>query len=227
MDLITLALAKKYTDEKAGYSEQNVFTFDGNTEGKLVVNNMVRVSTKKIDATTAVSVTGMAGGVEQTIVKENMTIDDGVLSFQGLCFVLCSNGEDEEYPVGVYVLATEEMYVSRVEFAETIHPIDPKFIPGAVLPVVELSTEPTEEGAPLTEKESAAIQAAYDTGMPCVVKMNLQLGDGDVAKISMLLVHMKSTFTSEAIDAYAADVSGRRFNIIKSEGVWTFSAVNL
>lgn len=168
MDLITLALAKKYTDEKAGYSEQNVFTFDGNTDGKLVVNNMVRVSTKKIDATTAVSVTGMAGGVEQTIEKENMTIEDGVLSFQGLCFVLCSNGEDEEYPVGVYVLATEEMYVSRVEFAETIHTIDPKFIPGAVLPVVELSTYPMPDGAPLTAEENAKLDALE--GMPCILK---------------------------------------------------------
>lgn len=174
MDLITLAMAKKYTDEKAGYSEQNVFTFDGNTDGKLVVNNMVRVSTKKIDATTAVSVTGMAGGVEKTIVKENMTIEDGVLSFQGLCFVLCSNGEDEEYPVGVYVLATEEMYVSRVEFAETIHTIDPKFIPGVVLPVVEIATEiPTNgELAMLTAEETAAIQAVIDLEMPAVIRFS-------------------------------------------------------
>ena len=37
------------------------------------------------------------------------------------------------------------------------------------LPVVELTTEPTVEGAALTEEESAVVKAAYATGLPAVV----------------------------------------------------------
>ena len=41
---------------------------------------------------------------------------------------------------------------------------------GGGLPMVVLSTTPTEEGALLTEEECAAIQAAFDTGLPCIIK---------------------------------------------------------
>lgn len=54
-------------------------------------------------------------------------------------------------------------------------PIDPKYIHGAVLPVVELSTVPTAEGTPLTEAEAAAIDAL--NGKPCIVVFNGVLGN--------------------------------------------------
>lgn len=55
---------------------------------------------------------------------------------------------------------------------ETIHPIDPKFIPGAVLPVVEITTELPEDGTEtaLTEVESAKLEEANAMKMPCVIR---------------------------------------------------------
>lgn len=58
---------------------------------------------------------------------------------------------------------------------ELIHPIDPKYIPGAVLPVVEMTTVPTAGGTPLTEAEAAAIDAL--NGKPCIVVFNGVFGN--------------------------------------------------
>lgn len=42
---------------------------------------------------------------------------------------------------------------------------------GVCLPVVELSTKPTEEGAKLTAEESAKMDAVFALRLPCVVKV--------------------------------------------------------
>ena len=48
--------------------------------------------------------------------------------------------------------------------------IDPKYLPGVCLPVVELSTEIASGENVLTEAESAAINASFDYGLPLVIK---------------------------------------------------------
>lgn len=57
---------------------------------------------------------------------------------------------------------------------ETIHPIDPKFLPGVCLPVVELTTMPADHDAleanPLTADENAMMNEVTKTGMPFVLK---------------------------------------------------------
>lgn len=77
---------------------------------------------------------------------------------------------------GVYLAVTDDLYfVSSVHFEiKTIHPIDPKFIPGAVLPVVELSTTVTS-GATFTDAENAALTNAFESGLPVVFKGNFEL----------------------------------------------------
>lgn len=60
---------------------------------------------------------------------------------------------------------------------ETIHPIDPKFLPGVCLPVVELSAETMTalySGSIVmaTEKETAAFMAAKEKVSPLVVRGN-------------------------------------------------------
>lgn len=47
--------------------------------------------------------------------------------------------------------------------------IDPKYIPGAVLPVVKLITEPSEGGAQLNGQESAMIDELSKKNMPIIV----------------------------------------------------------
>ena len=52
---------------------------------------------------------------------------------------------------------------------ETIHPIDPKYLPGVCLPVVELSTVPTADGAALTAEETAQLSSALATSKYALV----------------------------------------------------------
>lgn len=60
--------------------------------------------------------------------------------------------------------------------AETIHPIDPKFLPGVCLPVVEITSAeyPTEGGiVALSAEENAALLKAAELGLPICVKTSL------------------------------------------------------
>ena len=52
---------------------------------------------------------------------------------------------------------------------ETIVPIDPKYLPGVCLPVVELSTALANETA-LTDAESALLSTAFEGGAPVVIR---------------------------------------------------------
>ena len=74
--------------------------------------------------------------------------------------------------------------IISVDFGETITPIDPKYLPGVCLPVVELTTQPTAEGAPLTEAEVNAFRSVGD--FPCVVKFTIRefLEPGSIATLA-------------------------------------------
>lgn len=81
----------------------------------------------------------------------------------------------------------------------TVHMIDPKYLPGAVLPVVELKTTATAEGVALKEEDVAKLKA-IGFALPCVVKCTLassgfpmsfvaqgffvDYGDGDILYIA-------------------------------------------
>lgn len=182
MDLITLAMAKKYTDEKAGYVEKPVFTYDGN--GEVVdINGLTfhRITDKFHDLNTLVKMEGFAYGSKMEFTADDITItgetdtsvavQEGTVKYAGndMVFILALKVlEGLEGVValntGVYVFSTDDAYVSYLEFAETIHPIDPKFIPGAVLPVVEVKSF----YATPTEEENKALTAFI--GLPIIVK---------------------------------------------------------
>ena len=59
---------------------------------------------------------------------------------------------------------------------EIIHPIDPKYLPGVCLPVVELSTTFTH-GGDLTGEEDELLKAAYEGDIPIVIRCDIDLGD--------------------------------------------------
>ena len=71
--------------------------------------------------------------------------------------------------------------VAVYELVETIHPIDPKYLPGVCLPVVEITSAPYSFGAgntvPLTVEESAQFNAAVTASDFVLIKIRL---DGDV-----------------------------------------------
>ena len=152
----------------AGRAENGKITFDGDTTGKEVVSvtegSFVAITDKPMDLTSVSRIVlTNEGGKTMEVTKAQISATSEKLS--------ASIGEaspvllfSADY---VYAFCDQGMYVSLVE-TETIHPIDPKYLPGVCLPLLELSTEPTTEGAELTEEEVAAINAL--NGAPCILQ---------------------------------------------------------
>lgn len=169
-----------------GRTEKTVLTYDGNDYGKdfVLMNSgfFVRIA-DVIDPTTIKEVTGVSDGTEMTISADTLNVEKsihdngsviyGVYYDEILFIVILSESIGEGMSAGTYVLSmpNKQMYVSRIE-CETIHPIDPKFIPGAVLPVVELETVLKEDGTgvALSESDCSVMNEVSATGMPFVLK---------------------------------------------------------
>lgn len=136
MDMITLALAKKYTDSQrlAHITPGTKLTFDGNREGLEVFEDdesYVYISTNTYDLNCVESFVLHIGNVSGTVAKGDFYVE-GVADAQELFLtdegitvpmVLSIQG------MGTVILATDASYVSEITFAETIHTIDPKYIP--------------------------------------------------------------------------------------------------
>lgn len=166
-----------------------VFTFDGNPEGKPKNGLYVKISDKRPDWSTFVKVKGiMYGQSVELTVSDLKVIHSGVgtyFTYQDIPIVMIvylekSGSITSDVPLGLYVLCDPDTnsYVSYVEFAETIHPIEPKYLPGVCLPVVELTTmipvlESSDSGseASLSDVENNALNNAV--GLPCVIKCSV------------------------------------------------------
>lgn len=76
--------------------------------------------------------------------------------------------------IDLYVKGTETTHTVDVyEVTETITPIDPKYLPGVCLPVVEISqetlaTDISSGAAEIKPNECDQLEAAYAAGLPCV-----------------------------------------------------------
>lgn len=176
MDLITLVMAKAYTDKKAGYVEVS----------EAVIFENLAVSGGEADTTvTAQMIPGKTyivtvGGVKYERVCYTEAFDGiaCVGNARLYDFVNEDNGDDffvgqaRETIVQCYTRNMGDTTITLAEKTETIHPIDQKFLPGVCLPVVEINTEPSEAGTPCTDAENAALTAAAETGLPVVLKMS-------------------------------------------------------
>lgn len=205
-DITTLTFDGDSTDKEVVYIGDNSIPF-------------VKISNGPIDTSCNLTVTyqyfSIVAGVSQDTVivtheKHDLIISQDIEQIEAILVPSPFVGADEPLPVifsvtadvesfgltrGTYVLnvdmAIQRVYVSEIKL-EIIHPIDPKFIPGVVLPVVEITTAPNEEPLNpvfLTSKENAALNEAAATGLPCVaiiksmgcsvVCMLNDFGDGD------------------------------------------------
>lgn len=161
-----------------------VFTFDGDTTGKETYSNMVKVSDEILDLSQITKIAVYA--VEADVSEEMSTADLKLLEGDGCAFLMTPDGgvtfvasysvKKDDFTPGIYVIATENAYVSRIEFSETIHPIDPKYLPGVCLPVVELSTT-FKAGSQYTDEEGKILTAAFEKNTPVVIKCNADAGD--------------------------------------------------
>lgn len=121
-----------------------VFTFDGNPEGKPKEGLYVKISDKRPDWSTLIKVKGvMYGQSAELTVSDLKVIDSGVgtyFTYQDIPIVMIVYLENDggiisDLPLGLHVLCDPDTnsYVSYVEFAETIVPIDPKYLPNKVV----------------------------------------------------------------------------------------------
>lgn len=75
------------------------------------------------------------------------------------CLIIIDFEQNHSLIITPIPLSGEVEVIAFIAY-ETIHPIDDKFLPGVCLPLVELTTEPTAEGAVLTAEESARVDDA-------------------------------------------------------------------
>lgn len=194
MDIISMILSRNGINRlKAsggvGYSDGGgSLKFNDDFDSTVYLEAFRRVTDKTYKVDAIKSITLRDTEEESTIAPQGF-IDlkgDGSIYVESseAIFIVYKQAEMEGgtvLPVGTYFTHIESAEVLSIEFTETIHPIDPKYIPqipaeklpGAVLPVVELSTIPTVEGAQLTEMEVAAIKATE--GMPFIGKFQLDI----------------------------------------------------
>jgi hypothetical protein len=202
MDMITLAMAKAYADKKGGYTEPNVFTFDGNPDGRPVYSKYyVKISDKTPDSSTFVRARGFIGGQPLEVTAEDCMatkIDERECIYYGDNLIILVSHAENEVEEGTYVLCAldADSYVSYVEFAETIHPIDPKFLPGVCLPVVELETVLTD-GTTFTDAESAALTKASEGMLPIVIVANFA-----GFNISLPVAYLGNSIERQYVGAY-------------------------
>ena len=187
MDFITLAMAEKYTEaQRLGYSAYEIASrvgYSGVGSGQEVIpgevlgasGSYVYVSSEVFTGGVVLSAKGEKSGGD-TFEISNLRIevsDDGIWmlfgDLMGDRLLALSFGNATAQVIGVsagtYVWKEE---ISGADywlgdlfgyFTETIHTIDPKFIPGAVLPVLDLTSMHSEEPVQLNATEAATMDA--------------------------------------------------------------------
>lgn len=176
MDMITFAMAKKYTDQKAGYADKTVVT--GETSVSLYYDEdtggYVGEFQSEVDLATVLELRNerpMFNVYWNGKMRECNSVETGGLFVTGnlSMFGGADTGEpftlicDEGNHWAVIKWQSRDNYditiVSVSIEHEIIYPIDPKFIPGVCLPVVELSTPISAalEKMEMTAEETAAV----------------------------------------------------------------------
>ena len=237
MDLVTLAMAKSYTDsQRLAYTEgeTKVIAPKGSLHSSLAIvdpNTNTPIDLALVEGETyTVNILGS----EYTIVA---------VSMEGMVILLHATSFDAEgIPLdgfavmpedGIYRLQpfeeslNAELQANMVDNVvqdfsitqgkETIHPIDPKFLPGVCLPVVELETQVSFD-APvnLTENDIAKF-AALDGKSPIVLGFVFE----GMAYTTMSV--MKAEVEGNIMFWGTANAFGYTLTIANTSGTWTLT----
>ena len=243
MDLLTLSMAKKYTDsQRLGHTETKAITWDGNTEGKHGINMGQFTLTKASDVPINVTAENLKRMVFTVTDKKDTRVENIDLSKLDVFIspdgnnITIIQSEGVEAPLamifpetveqmgekGVYLLDIDlsgafgdgaHQYVSLLE-TETIHQIDQKFIPGVILPVVELTTHFPTDGstASLTAEESEQLTAAAKNALPIVAKFAI-----DGAKAAALFAFVLEEV--EGVAQFAYKIGLDTYQIVYADGM--------
>lgn len=137
---LILGEAKRYTDsQRLAYSSKPVYTFNGDTTGKVQVEEYIKISDDTPDLTQITKVVAFGqDGFHGEITGDDLTItnqssngwdeQDARIGEQ-IFIIVISNSSYELVPNGLYVLSLDSGYISKIEFSETIHPIPAEYIP--------------------------------------------------------------------------------------------------
>lgn len=219
-DEISQALNALFRNGQVPYIKtSNVLTFDGDTTDKEGLGPFCKVTDRVIDVGEVDSVLSIIAGQKRVISKEEFTIEEQggttlvVAGATQLFAVFTEDVPAQNVTKGTYVYAEgKNFYTAEIRGVktETIHPIDLKFIPGAVLPVVELSGETLmalieANGADVTlpEKNQSELNNALAQRMPIVV----MAGD------SSIVVALEGV-------AYSMTASGMTLRLFLSDTGW-------
>lgn len=189
MDIISMILAQNKGGEPLAKTEKKILTHDGNNDGKDIFSKdgygYCRIG-DSIDPKTITEITMLYLGNNLVLTANELVItelNDVIITVsmqEGVPGVYIFPYGIDNLPAGTYVLSIKDganSYVTRI-VTETIHPIPdwaiPQIpaekLPGAVLPVVELTTE-LANGAVLTETESEALTSATKSDTPVIIKV--------------------------------------------------------
>lgn len=178
-DPITYALAKNYSDSKGGYTEPGKVLFNLKLTDMGGGFSVGEASESTPTPTFEVGKTYTVKTDSGTITVKAKWYEVGGAPYLGDIGLLFGNADTGEGFVvadmpndGGYSLVVMDVNNGTsctVSTASTTVPIKPEYLPGVCLPVVELSTALTEEGAPLTTEESAKLTDAASRKLPCVI----------------------------------------------------------
>lgn len=196
MDVLTLSLAVQKTLRALGIDgePEKVLTWDGDTSDAIDTDSgpLVKVHDKFMDMNKVSSISidsNVLPNFEKKVIpfsdlsvitdeEEKLQVVFPSESIKELNFSIISfmpGTHAEPLEEGVYIAFDVAYHVSEIIFAATTTPIDPKFLPGVCLPVVELSTafdSTTGEPTVCNESDYQKLEEISDTGTPFVCKLN-------------------------------------------------------
>lgn len=210
MDMVTLAMAKGYADsQRLGYTEKSKeFIFpETSLVGEYLPDIGGFISAPGTELFTKLNEVFARGQTGVSVVFNGKTYVCSInkITLYEVESVCIGNnkyfgGEDTGEPFGfvtadgmadniLFDTEGEHTFAIYVE-AETIHTIAPKYLPGAVLPVVELSTVIEQQGDTILSAEDCQkLDTASETGNLCVLRFNfggplltlipVYMGDGE------------------------------------------------
>ena len=168
----------------AGYTSPGaMLTFDGDTTNKVVIFEeleVVKIFDDFLDLNNIKRIECIIQGERNVFEKAGLAIleEDGIFGagvvgiHLPLVFAVQENTQGAEPGVYANIAGFPDVYVTRIEFAETVHTIKPKFLPGVCLPVVELDTVPSSDGVELSEGDIAKL-TELGSNFPFVLKFKL------------------------------------------------------
>lgn len=205
-----------------GYTQKNSITWDGNTEGLTLWGELgipLYLVSDKVISPGEMTVTFDDGtsftAVTEELVPGMIMLPEG-MAVSAKAGAYTANGVTITIPAsGIYFAKVDNgRYITSISY-KTIHPIDPKFLPGVCLPVVELSTT-VANGATFTDAENAALSEAFNTKLPFVVHTNLSIGDIAVKDA----VAVSQCGTMEGIGMIALVFGTTVLQLVERDGAW-------